>query len=214
MTGLGSSDVGISLGAVFTLLFITLGPLKLLGPFAQLTHGVDDSTVRKIASRAFLIALAAVVLGGFAGRELMLNWNISVPGMELAGGVIFFLVGLRIVMQQYQPDHASLGPLPAQPLAAAMRFTFPNVVTPYGIAALIVLLANSRTDSTRTVAILALVVGIMLLNLLAMRYARQIMAGFTVIVLQVLGAVLGVLQVALAVEMLLRGLRGLGLVAS
>ena len=50
----------------------------------------------------------------------------------------------------------------------------------------------------------------MVLNLLAMLYARQLMGGVTAMVLQVLGAVLGVLQVALAVEMILRGLRELG----
>jgi len=214
VTGAGDSSVILSLGAVFTLLFITLGPLKLLGPFAQLTHDADDVTVRRIAVRSFLIATAAAVGGGFAGRALMVKWNISIPGMELAGGVIFLLVGLRIVMQQYQPDHAGLATLPAKPLAAAMRFTFPNVVTPYGIAALIVLMANSRTDPTRTWSILALVVGVMLINLLAMRYARWIMSGVAVIVLQVLGAVLGVMQVALAIEMLLRGTRGLGVLAN
>ena len=50
----------------------------------------------------------------------------------------------------------------------------------------------------------------MVLNLLAMLYARRIMGGVTVLVLQIFGAVLGVLQVALAVQMILRGLLDLG----
>ena len=49
----------------------------------------------------------------------------------------------------------------------------------------------------------------MVLNLLAMLYARRIMGGITVMVLQIAGAVLGVLQVALAVDMILRALREL-----
>ena len=40
----------------------------------------------------------------------------------------------------------------------------------------------------------------------AMLFARKIMAGVTLIALHILGAVLGVLQVALAVEMILRAL--------
>ena len=130
--------------------------------------------------------------------------------MELAGGIIFLLVGLRMVLEQYAPVHAAPPPLPALPMAAAMRIAFPLVVTPYGIAALIVLLANSH-DFARTTSILAILIGVMVLNLLALLYVRRIMAGMMIIVLQILGAVLGVLQIALAVQMIVRGLQGLGI---
>jgi multiple antibiotic resistance protein len=93
-------------------------------------------------------------------------------------------------------------------MAAALRVAFPTVVTPYGIAALIALLVNSP-DAARTAAILAILIGVMVANLLAMLYARRIMGGVTVLVLQIVGAVLGVLQVALAVQMILRGLHDL-----
>ena len=130
--------------------------------------------------------------------------------MELAGGVIFLLVGLNLVLEQYKPAHATPPPLPEEPMAAAMRITFPMIVTPYGIAALIVLLVNSHSV-VRTMQILAILVGVMVLNLAAMLYGRRIMGGITVMALQILGAVLGVLQVALAVEMIKRGLQGAGL---
>jgi len=198
----------IGLGAVFTLLFVTLGPLKVLGPFAQLTRDTDESTIRQIAVRAFVLAVIAVVVGGFAGRALIENWGISVPALLLSGGIIFALVGLTLVLEQYQPAHPAPPPLPAAPMAAAMRITFPIVVTPYGIAALIVLLANSP-DATRTAGILAILLAVMVLNLLAMLYARRIMGGITVMVLQIAGAVLGVLQIALAIDMILRALREL-----
>ncbi len=133
--------------------------------------------------------------------------------MELAGGVIFFLVGLRVVLEQYEPKHMAPAPLPEAPMAAAMRVAFPLVVTPYGIAALIVLLANSQ-DTARTTSILAILLGVMILNLLAQLFVRRIMAGMAVIALQILGAVLGVLQVALAVEMIVRGLQGIGILHS
>jgi multiple antibiotic resistance protein len=200
----------IGFGAIFTLFFITLGPLKILGPFAQLTRETDEATMRKIAARAFVLALIAAVAGGFAGRVLLESWGISVSAMLLAGGIIFALVGLSLVLEQYQPAHPVPPPLPGEPMAAAMRITFPTVVTPYGIAALIVVLANSR-DAERTGTILAVLLAVMVLNLLTMLYTRRIMGGVTVMVLQIIGAVLGVLQVALAIDMILRALRELGL---
>lgn len=198
----------LGFGLVFTLLFVTLGPLKILGPFMQLTRDTDEATMKKIAVRAFLLAVIAVVVGGFAGRTLIENWGISVPALLLTGGLIFALVGLTLVLEQYQPAHPAPPPLPAAPIAAAMRITFPIVVTPYGIAALIVVLANSP-DIGRTAAVLVILLVVMVLNLLAMLYARRIMGGVMVMALQIAGAVLGVLQVALAVEMILRALREL-----
>ncbi|HEX7273763.1 MAG TPA: MarC family protein, partial [Casimicrobiaceae bacterium] len=94
-------------------------------------------------------------------------------------------------------------------MAAALRVAFPILVTPYGIAAVIALLVNSP-DAGRTAAIIAILIVVMSLDLLAMLYARRIMAGVAILALQIFGAVLGVLQVALAVQMMLRGLRDLG----
>ena len=209
MQGAPDTTALIGFGAIFTLFFITLGPLKILGPFAQLTRETDEATMRKIAVRAFVLAVIAVVAGGFAGRALLENWGVSASAMLLSGGIIFALVGLNLVLEQYQAAHPVPPPLPGEPMVAAMRITFPTVVTPYGIAALIVVLTNSR-DAERTGAILALLLAVMVLNLLAMLHARRIMGGVTIMVLQIIGAVLGVLQVALAIDMILRALRELG----
>jgi multiple antibiotic resistance protein len=206
MQGALETTALVGFGAIFTLFFVTLGPLKVLGPFAQLTRETNEASMKQIAVRAFVLAVVAVVAGAFAGRALLENWGISAPAMLLAGGIIFALVGLSLVLEQYHPVHPAPPPLPAAPMAAAMRITFPTVVTPYGIAALI---ANSP-GAGRTAAVLAILLGVMVLNLLAMLYARRIMGGVTVMVLQIFGAVLGVLQVALAIEMILRALRELG----
>src|SRR6266576_4276721 len=191
---------------IFTIFFVTLGPLKILGPFAQRTHGLDDAVVRKVAMWAFIIATIAAVVGSLIGRAILEKWHVSIGAMAIAAGIIFFLVALRQLLEQYEPAHeATSAPLPASPTAAAMRLLFPVVLTPYGIATVIILLAAS-SDAQRTETILALLVGVMVLNLLAMLFARRILVGFTMVVLQVLGAVLGVMQVALAIQFVLRGL--------
>jgi multiple antibiotic resistance protein len=201
----------LGLGTVFVLLFVTLGPIKIVGPFAQLTRDTDEAQMKRIAVRAFVIAVIAVIVGGFVGEVLIENWKISVSALTLAGGIIFLLVGLSLVLEQYQPAHGAPPPLPEAPMAAALRLAFPTVVTPYGIAAVIALLVNSP-DAARTASILAILIGVMVLNLLLMLYVRRIMGGVTVIALQIFGAVLGVLQVALAVQLILRGLHELGVV--
>jgi multiple antibiotic resistance protein len=203
-----SAPALLGLWTVFVLLFVTLGPIKLLGPFMQLTHNLDAERKKQIALRAFALAVVAAIVGGYVGKLLVDNWQISVASLEIAGGIIFLLVGLNLVLQQYQPAQAAPAPLPQALMAAALRVAFPIVVTPYGIAAVIALLVNSP-DGARTGAIFAILIAVMALNLLAMLYAHRIMAGLMIVVLQIFGAVLGVLQVALAVQMILHGIREL-----
>lgn len=197
---------------IFILFFVTLGPLKTLGPFAVRTRGIPEERMRHLALWAFGIATFAVVLGGLLGEVLVAKWGISLPAMELTAGVIFFLVAIRQLMDQYSTDCAPPPlPLPESPLAAGTQLVFPIVLSPYGIAAAITLLVASQT-SARTTTILLLLVFVMCLDLLAMWFVRRILAGITPIVLQVIGAVLAVLQVALSIEIILAGLSLLHLI--
>jgi multiple antibiotic resistance protein len=203
----------VGLGGIFTLFFITLGPLKLLGPFAEQTRGLDAAALRAVAVRVFVIALVAVVVGGYLGSALAAKWSVSVPAILIATGVIFFMVAIDVAMSPYTPAHASPEPLPQQPMAAALRLTFPLVVTPYGIAALIAVMA-ATDDPTRVKHIYLLLVAVMGVDLLAMLFARQIMRGPILLALRVVGAVLGVLQVGLAVQIIIRALRDLQIIAT
>jgi len=111
---------------------------------------------------------------------------------------------------------ASAAEPPAAPAApqgppSPYRIAFPGIVTPYGIALAIALLTTSM-DARRTTLILGLLAGVLVLDLLAMLFADAILrtVGW---LLAILGAVLIVLQIALALQMMLVGLRGLGLLS-
>ena len=148
------------------------------------------------------------------GSRVLVKWPVSIPALTLTAGIVFFLVALRQLLEQYEPPHAiTHEELPASPIAEASRLVFPIVLTPYGIAAVIALLASSG-GATRTATILLVLSGVMFRDLLAMWFAKRILVGFTVMVLQVLGAVLAVLQVALSVQIILTGLRSLGVLTS
>lgn len=209
---LAPQDYVLGVPEMFTLFFIVLGPLKLLGAFAQQARALGAPEVRTLALRAALVGSLSVVGGGLAGSALLAKWNVEPQVLACCLGLIFFAVAFKMVMQQYAAPAAAAGPEPPPP-PSVLRIVFPHIAPPYGMAAVIVLLALSETRQ-RTLLICALVLATMLLDYLAMLFARRIMRGLGLAIMQVLGAVLGVLQVALAVQIVVDALRGLGFLAA
>ncbi|HKP29196.1 MAG TPA: MarC family protein [Gemmatimonadales bacterium] len=195
-----------SLVQVFTLLFVMIGPLKLLGPFAAGTRTLDDASLRSLSLKAALIATGTLLAGGFLGKVMLQNWGVGVGALSIAGGIVFFLVSVRLVMEEYAPrepprDHSPL---------TAFEAAFPLTVTPYGVAGFIALLSVAQ-DQRRVVAIVVITLLVLALDLLSMIYVRPLLKHIG-LPLKLLGAVLGVLMLALSVQMVIDGLQRAGLV--
>lgn len=197
---------------VFLFLFLMLGPIKVIGPFAQITRGADAGLVRQIAVRATLYSSAALIIAAVVGESQLDSYGIPVPVLALAAGIILFLVALIGILQQFEPAPPESGavPPPPPPLRVAMMpLAFPTIVTPYGVATLVVLLALSPNRESQ-LSIAALAALVMLLNLLVMLTSRRIMPVLGVI-LPILGAVFGVIQVALGLLIIENSLRAMQL---
>ncbi len=195
---------------IFTLLFLMLGPFKIIGPFAQLTKGADNRQAHRIAGLSIAFASAALLVAALLGRSLLESYRIPVPVMALSGGLILFLVALKNLLQQFQMDAAAdqtAAPVPGL-RQALMPLAFPTIVTPYGIAALVVMMAISADAQGRWM-VGGIVIAIMLANLVVMMLARKIMPVMG-IVLPILGAVLGVVQVALGLQIINNALTTMG----
>lgn len=195
---------------IFTLLFLMLGPFKIIGPFAQLTKGADDKLAHRIAWISILSASAALLVAAGLGRSLLESYRIPVPVMALSGGLILLLVALKNLLQQFEAHPQAERPdTPPPDLKVALTpLAFPTIVTPYGIAAVVVLMALSADTQARLV-VGGIVVAIMLANLVIMMLARKILPVMG-IVLPILGAVLGVVQVALGLQIINNALTTMG----
>lgn len=187
----------LGLSDIFLLFFIMLGPIKVIGPFAAQTRNLEPAASRTMAWKVFWLSTITVVAVALVGAGMLSKWRIPPEVLQLAGGLIFLLVALQMVMAQYKAPE----PVDAQG-PPVMHLVFPVTVTPYGIAAIIVLMALSGTME-RSIAVLALALAVMVLNLLTMLFARGILGLITMVPLRVLGAVLGVLQVALALQLII-----------
>jgi len=203
-----------SVARIFTFLFLMLGPFKIIGPFLAITKGAEAAFVRQIALRATLLASLGLLVAALIGESMLNKYGIPLPILALSAGIILFLVALKNTLQQLaQPashSDAVTSPTPAPTLGMALSpLAFPTIVTPYGIAALVVFLAVSP-DLPSRLTIGAVVLAIMLLNLVAMIAARRI-GPVLGLLLAILGAVLGVIQVALGLQIINGSVKALGL---
>lgn len=190
---------------IFTLLFLMLGPFKILGPFVKVTKNADPAFARKIAVRATLYSLAALTLAAFLGERILKSNGIPVPILALTGGIILFLVALLGVIQQFEPARLREENTGTPSLEVALYpLAFPTIVTPYGIAAVIVFNTISP-DFQNKMKVGAIIVGIMMLNLLVMLFARRLFKPLAII-LAIVSAILGVLTVALGTNIIYNNL--------
>ena len=195
------------LGQVFTFLFLMLGPFKIIAPFSKITRDADASVTRRIAVQATLFASAALLIAAVLGDRILNSYQIPLPVLALSAGIILFLVALQNIMQQFTPpgDSATTA-MPAPSARSAMNpLAFPTIVTPYGIAALVVFLSFSPDLKTQ-LTIGAIVLAVMLLNLIVMLTVKKMMPVLSVI-LPILGAVIGVVQVALGLQIITNSLQ-------
>lgn len=198
---------------IFTFLFLMLGPFKIIGPFAKITKGADAALTRKIALQATFLSSLALLLAAIVGERALSSYGIPLPILALSAGIILFMVALLNILQQFMPsapDSAeTVGTAPPPSLKMALTpLAFPTIVTPYGIAALVVFLALSPDLQSR-LTIGAIVAVIMLLNLIVMITERHLMPVLG-LVLPILGAVLGIVQVALGLQIIHNSLKALG----
>lgn len=192
---------------LFPLLFNMMGPLGLIPAFAGLTAGMDPATRNGVARRAAGLASIALVLAVFLGAAMLGAWSIGKGSLIFAAGLIVTATAMLPLLgagggapgpsgdSKRSPDQLAVTPL-----------AFPNMVTPRAVAVLIIFIAYFPTLRGK-LTVVAVAWFVLLLNLIGMRYAHAFMEKVGMTPLLVLGAVFGVLQVALGVEMMANGWR-------
>lgn len=193
--------------------FLTLGPLKAIAPFAQLTQGTDPEFRRAVAWRATAIATITVLAVALLGALVLENWHVSIAAIVITGGIILFCQAFQLIMQPLaapSPPPPSAGQSPPSLAIAHIPLAIPGLVTAPGIAAIAAFMAIAAGDWTQKGIVLAALLVIVGLNLLTLLNVEVIVKRGSPVVQKVFGWVMAVLQAALAAQYLINGLVRLG----
>lgn len=194
-------------GNIFIIFFVTLGPIKIIPTFIKLTQNADDGLRRNLAIYSAGLATLVILLVVIIGGNILTKWTVSISALLIAAGILLFLASLRMVMSQYQGSTGNEPSLEPSMKLLVNPLTFPTILTPYGIALALILMVFNNRISDRPFIVPIMLILVMFLNLLAMLFARPILRTIKLATLQIAGLVLGVMQLALGVEIILIGIQ-------
>jgi len=195
----------------FTTLFVIIDPIGTAPIFVALTVGMSAAARRRIAFRGVIVGGLILTLFAWAGDAVLAFVGISMPAFRVAGGILLFLTALDMLFEKRterrekraEEDHDDPSVFP---------LALPLIAGPGSITSVILLMSDHEGDLQGQ----AMVMGVMLAVLL-MVLALLLLAGLVERLLRrtgvmVLSRVLGMLLAALAVQFVLDGLAGTGLI--
>jgi multiple antibiotic resistance protein len=202
----------------FVMLMVTVGPLDAAALFAVLAAGRPAAERRAIAVRAILIATVVLTVFAVGGAGLLALLHISMPAFRLAGGLLLLLVAIDLMFvhptgltsittaEAEEAGEASRRDLAVFPLAV------PLIAGPGSIAATVLLMAGSRGPAEAAVVV-ATLIAVMGLTLLALLLSGPAVRLLGVTGTNVVARVSGIVLAALAMQLMLDGVRDAALFA-
>ncbi|AXI77698.1 MarC family protein [Peterkaempfera bronchialis] len=197
----------LSLGDTFITFLAVVGPPKVLLSFAVLAQ---SRTTRELQILALVSSAGAALVGllaDFAAPVLFGLFHISTQALEIAGGVIFFVYAIGLVLGLHLGSEAhQAGPR----LADGVReLLLPYVVSPLAMTA-VLLEAVERNGWTWRATVGGAYVAVIALDLLCVLLLAQLLRRTHHTTIELLGRLLGLLLAAVGIDLVLDGMQGLG----
>jgi MarC family membrane protein len=191
--------VDVSFASAVVILVLVADPLGNIPVFVALLQNVAPERRVRVIVRECAIAFAVLVAFTLFGSDILTLLGLSDRSLNIAGGVILFLISLRMVFRE---DENIFGGLPAgEPFIVPLAI--PSIAGPAAIATVVLLVSRAPQRMLEWSLAIALAMSVSLVVLLfAERIARLVGARG----LYAFERLMGLILAAVAVEMLLRGI--------
>ena len=183
------------------LLFLILDPLGNIPVFLSILRHLPPKRQRVVLARELLIALGVLMVFLWVGKYALEVMHLRQESVSIAGGIVLFLIGIRMI---FPPPEGLMGELPGgEPFIVPLAV--PLVAGPSGMAA--VMLMGSREPERLWEWSLALGVawGATAAILFCAPYLYRLLGARALTAVERL---MGMLLVAISVQMLMDGVAG------
>ena len=183
------------------LLFFILDPLGNVPVLLSLFKNVPASRQRNVLVRELLIALLVLMVFLWGGQYVLTAMHLRQESVSIAGGIVLFLIGLRMI---FPPVDGIMGELPdGEPFIVPIAI--PMIAGPSGMAA--VMLLGSQEPGRMGEWSLALTIA-WAATAAILFSATYLKKWLGVRVLTAIERLMGMVIVAISVQMLLDGFSG------
>ena len=183
------------------LLLLITDPFGNIPVFANALKNVPPERRARVILRENLIAFGLLLSFMFMGEGFLRRMGLRETSLQMAGGVVLFLIALRMI---FPPPPRPEAEFVGEPLIVPLAI--PAIAGPSALATVILLVSRAPERRLEWIAALALTIAISsVVLLLAERIQRLLGERFVVAVERLMGLIL----VAVAVEMMVRAAQSL-----
>jgi multiple antibiotic resistance protein len=189
---------------VFVTLLVIMDPPGAVPVFLVVTRDLSTQERRRAALMAVLTAFFVITLFAVAGKQILGYLHVTVPALQIAGGLLLLLVALEL-LQDNQVEPTAITPEQRTSIGMVPLGT-PMLAGPGAIVATIVF--AQRIDSGGQWLSLAVgIVGVHIILYLSLRFSGLIRRLVRDAGILLITRVAGVLLAAIAVQMTADGIR-------
>jgi len=190
----------MTITAAALLLFLVMDPLGNVPLFLSSLKGVAPARQTIVVGRELLIAYVVLVAFLFGGRFLLDALHISEEALTIAGAIVLFLIALKMVFPTQQ--HGLAEPFEGEPFIVPLAI--PYVAGPSAMATILLLMSRESERWPEWLAALTIAWGASAAILIMGSHLRKLLGqrGLTA-----MERLMGMVLVALAVQMFVEGLR-------
>ena len=189
----------VSFTSAVVILLLVMDPIGNIPLFVSLLRQVEAARRTKVILRECAIAFAVLLVFVFFGAAILGVLGLSDPSLTIAGGVILFLIALRMIFRR--PEGIFGDTVSGEPFIVPLAI--PSIAGPAAIATVMLLVSRAPQRLLEwcvAVSVAMLVTAVLLVS--ADRLAR--LAGEQGLL--AFERLMGLILTAIAVEMLLRGI--------
>lgn len=192
---------------VFTSFFTLMNPIGIMPVFLKMTENLDDKERISTARKAVFTSFLALMFFAFSGNFLFDFFGISIHGLRMVGGIVFFVMGqdmlnARLASSKVRKEDvkAFVRDISITPLAIPM-ITGPGSITNA------IILMNDADSIELKITFVITIVALMLLILIILSSAGKLVKLLGETGNLVLMRIMGLIVMVIAIEFFIAGLK-------
>jgi multiple antibiotic resistance protein len=192
-------------------LFVIIDPFAVVPMFVSLTRNDTQSSKRKTASKATIIATILLLSFAFVGDKLLDAMSISEPAFRIAGGFLLLLAAIDMVVAKSSGLRTTTGDETEEAAhrddISVFPLAIPLIAGPGALTSIIVLMRQAETMGFHVeMGVVLILIVVLLFTYLSLLAGDRLMKILGVTGTNVLTRVFGIILAALAVQNMINGI--------